>query len=168
MPTLKQVAIIAGDGRCRAVVGLTSIDPNLFVLRNGSSRPKIQVYDLKSFKKQQQIRLIGLSDNTSHSGLTSCVTNNCLYVSDFYQDAVYKVELSANNQISKWNVGNCPSGLSINTACNLIVACFGDRKIQEYNTTSGSLVREISLKLNIRWWLLCQTMSSCYRGTQYN
>jgi 6-phosphogluconolactonase (cycloisomerase 2 family) len=42
----------------------------------------------------------------------------------------------------------CPCGLSINCACNLIVACYSDSKIQEYNTTSGSLVREISLKLN--------------------
>jgi hypothetical protein len=54
--------------------------------------------------------------------------------------------------VSKWSVGRGPRGLSINTACNLIVAC-GRRlsaagKIQEYNTTSGSLVREISLKSN--------------------
>jgi hypothetical protein len=42
-----------------------------------------------------------------------------------------------------------PCGLSINCACNLIVACYADKaKIQEYNTTSGSLVREISLELN--------------------
>jgi hypothetical protein len=85
------------------------------------------------------------------SGLTSCVTNNCLYVSDFNQHTVYKVELSANNKVSKWSVGRGPQGLSINTACNLIVACDGwsaAGKIQEYNTTSGSLVREISLKSN--------------------
>jgi hypothetical protein len=68
------------------------------------------------------------------------------------QHTVYKVELSANNKVSKWSVGSGPRGLSINTACNLIVACGGDwsaaGKIQEYNTTSGSLVREISLKSN--------------------
>jgi hypothetical protein len=118
----------------------------LFVLRYPSQQ-QIQVYDLKSFKQQQTIQLIDLSDDTSHSGLTSCVTNNCLYVSDYDKNTVYKVNLSSNNQIIKWNVGRGPGGLSINCACNLIVACW-DYKIQEYNTTSGSLVREISLKLN--------------------
>jgi DNA-binding beta-propeller fold protein YncE len=106
---------------------------------------------LKSLKERQSIKLIGLSDDTSRSGLTSCVTNSRLYVSDWDRDAVYKVELSgisANNEVSKWNVGRGPCGLSINTACYLIVACSVDRKIQEYNTTSGSLVREVSLDLN--------------------
>jgi 6-phosphogluconolactonase (cycloisomerase 2 family) len=49
-------------------------------------------------------------------------------------------------------VGECPRSLSINSECNLIVACGVVRvcqagKIQEYNTTSGLLVREISLEL---------------------
>jgi DNA-binding beta-propeller fold protein YncE len=131
----------------RPVVGVTSIDPHLFVLRDPSQQ-EIQVYDLKSFKQQQTIQLIDLSDDTQDCGLTSCVTNNCLYVSDTYKDTVYKVNLSSNNQIIKWNVGSRPCGLSINCACNLIVACYDDNKIQEYNTTSGSLVREISLELN--------------------
>jgi hypothetical protein len=128
---------------------VTSIDSRLFVLRN-KSRQQIQVYDTKSFKQQQIIQVDGLSDDTSISGLTSCVTNNCLYTSDHYQHTVYKVELSANYKVSKWNVASGPGGLSINTACNLIVACYGCPaigKIQEY-TTSGSLVREISLQSN--------------------
>jgi hypothetical protein len=48
----------------RPVVGVTSIDPHLFVLRHPSQQ-QIQVYDLKSFKQQQTIQLIGLSDDTS-------------------------------------------------------------------------------------------------------
>jgi DNA-binding beta-propeller fold protein YncE len=150
---LKQVAIIADDRR--KVVGVTSIDPHLFVLR-APSQQKIQVYDLKSFKQQQTIQLIDLSDDTSYNGLTSCVTNNCLYVSDYYNNTVYKVDLKSSdneNKVIKWNVGERPRGLSINSECNLIVACGavsyrGEAgKIQEYNTTSGSLVREISLEL---------------------
>jgi hypothetical protein len=64
-------------------------------------------------------------------------------------NTVYKVDLKSSdnkNKIIKWNVGECPRGLSVNSACNLIVAC-ACYKIQEYNTTSGSLVREISLEL---------------------
>ena len=68
-------------------------------------------------------------------------------VSDYYDDTVYKVQLTVDNKISKWSVGGGPRGLSINTACNLLVACYDDKKIQEY-TTSGSLVREICLKSN--------------------
>ena len=60
---------------------------------------------------------------------------------------VYKVQLTVDNKISKWSVGGGPRGLSINTACNLLVACYNDKKIQEY-TTSGSLVREICPKSN--------------------
>jgi hypothetical protein len=118
---MKQVATIADDRR--QVVGLTSIHPHLFVLRHRSQQ-QLQVYDLKSFKLQKAIQIIGLSDRTSESGLTSCVTSNCLYVSDTYQGTVYKVELSANNKISEWSVGERPCGLSTNTAGNLIVACY--------------------------------------------
>jgi 6-phosphogluconolactonase (cycloisomerase 2 family) len=39
-------------------------------------------------------------------------------------------------------------GLSINSACNLLVACYSDQKIAEYETRSGSLVREIRLQSN--------------------
>jgi DNA-binding beta-propeller fold protein YncE len=127
-----------------AVVGVTSIDSCLFVLRN-KSRQQVRVYDTKSCKRRQIIKVSGLSDDTTESGLTACVTNNCIYVSDCDQDTVYKVELSAEYKVSKWRVDSGPRGLSINTACNLIVACWWASKIQEYNT-NGLLVREISLK----------------------
>jgi hypothetical protein len=127
---------------------VTSIGSRLFVLRH-KSRQQIQVYDTESFKQQHVIQVRGLSDDTEYNGLTSCVTNNCLYVSDWSQQVVYKVELSAN-KVSKWDVDRWPRGLSINTARNLMVACYwpASGKIQEYNTTSRSLVREISLMSN--------------------
>lgn len=62
-------------------------------------------------------------------------------------DTVYKVELSGNNHVFSWRVDSSPHGLSVSTACNLLVACFGAYKIQEY-TVSGSLIREILLKSN--------------------
>jgi hypothetical protein len=49
--------------------------------------------------------------------------------------------------VFSWRVDRWPLGLSINTACNLLVACPGANKIVEY-TTNGSLVREICLKSN--------------------
>ena len=137
--------VISADGD-RDVVGVTSVDDRLFVLRSPSQQ-SIEVYDLKTFTLQQQtLKVNGLSNN-SWNGLTSCVVNKCLYVSDHKNATVYKVQLTVDNKISKWSVGGGPRGLSINTACNLLVACYKDKKIQEY-TTSGSLVREICLKSN--------------------
>jgi hypothetical protein len=123
---------------------VTSIDSRLFVLRKPTQQ-QIQVYDTKTFKQLRALQIEDLSDNTPGSGLTSCVTNNCVYVSDYEENIVYKVELSGKNQVFSWCVDRKPSGLSINTACNLLVAC--SNKIFEY-ATNGILVRRICLKLN--------------------
>jgi sugar lactone lactonase YvrE len=76
-----------------------------------------------------------------HNGLTSCVTNNCLYVSDYDKNTVYKVDLKSSdnkNKVIKWKVGECPRGLSINSECNLIVACGAVRgvKLVRYKNTT--------------------------------
>ena len=143
-PTLKHV--IHSDGR--SVVGLTSLNNQLFVLR-WPSQQEIEVYDTSTFTFQRTLRVPGLSDKYLNS-LTSCVTNNCLYVADHGNYTVYKVELGANNYINKisvWQVGNGPCGLSVNTACNVLVTYYLDNKIQEY-TTRGELVHEIKLQSN--------------------
>ena len=82
----------------RQFVEVTAIDSRLFVLRNPSQQ-QIQVYDTKKFKLQGALQVKDLSDDTSLSGLTSCVTNNCVYVSETVKKTVYKVELSGNNQV---------------------------------------------------------------------
>ena len=46
--------------------------------------------------------------------------------------------------MKKWSVASGPAGLSVNKKHNVVVACFGAHKIQEY-TTHGALLREISL-----------------------
>jgi DNA-binding beta-propeller fold protein YncE len=144
-PTLRHV-IGAADGGSGSVVGVNSVDDRLFVLR-WPSKERIEVYELKTFTLQQTLQVTGLSDNVNN-GLTACVMNKCLYVSDCKNAAAYKVELRVDNKISKWSVGGGPMGLSINSACNLLVACFSDKKIAEYETRSGSLVREIRLASN--------------------
>ena len=75
MPTLTQVI---SDDR-RPVVDVTSIDSRLFVLRSPSQQ-QIQVYDTKKFTQQRALQVKDLSDDTECSGLTSCVTNDCVYV----------------------------------------------------------------------------------------
>jgi DNA-binding beta-propeller fold protein YncE len=151
-PTLKHV--ISDDDDRRPVVGMTSIHNRLFVLRHPSEQ-RIQVYDAKSFEQQQSLQLNGIREDTEESGLTSCVTNSCLYFCDSDQDTVYKVVLSENNTLFSWRTGRGPSGLSVNITCNLIVACYEAHRIQEYNTTNGSLVREICLESkDVMFWPL--------------
>ena len=117
------IQVISDDDR-RPVVDVTSIDSRLFVLRYPSQQ-QIQVYDTKKFKQQRALQVKYLSDDTTKNGLISCVTNNCVYVSDTDKNTVYKVKLSGNNQVFSWRVDGDPHGLSINTACNLLVACCG-------------------------------------------
>jgi hypothetical protein len=138
MPTLTHV--FSDDDRL--VIDVTLIDSRLFVLRRPTHQ-QIQVYDTDKFKQEQALQVKHLSDDTSVNGLTSCVTNNCVYVSDTGKSTICKVKLSGNNQVFSWRVARWPRGLSINAACNLIVACANN--IMEY-TTSGTLVREICLK----------------------
>jgi hypothetical protein len=139
-PTLRHVI-----GGSDAVIGVTSVDDRLFVLR-WPSKERIEVYELKTFTLQQTLQVTGLSDGYGKNGLTACVMNKCLYVSDWSNAGVYKVELRVDNKICKWSVGDGPMGLSINSACNLLVACYSDDKIEEYETRSGSLVRKIRLQ----------------------
>jgi DNA-binding beta-propeller fold protein YncE len=123
---------------------VTSVGSRLFVLRSPSQQ-QIQVYDTKKFKLQRALQVKHLSDDTSDCGLTSCVASNCVYVSDYWKNAIYKVDLYNNIQVFSWHVDGGPHGLSVNTECNLLVACRDAKKILEY-TTNGSLVREIFLK----------------------
>jgi DNA-binding beta-propeller fold protein YncE len=130
----------------RRIVGLTSVDSRrLFVLYQPSEQ-QIKVYNTTAFKLQQTLNVVGLIDDW-RNGLTSCVVNNCLYVSDHWNSTVNRIELTRRNEVSKWRVdGSYPTGLSINAACNLLVTFEGDKKLLEY-TPSGSLVREIRLQM---------------------
>jgi hypothetical protein len=132
----------------RSVVSLTSIHGLLFVLRSPSEQ-RIQVYDVNSFGLQGfDVPVKGLSDAATRSALTSCVANNCLYVSDWDKDAVHKVDLTMGNKVSAWQVASGPTGLSVNAACNLLVTCSAVDTLQEY-TSNGSLIREIRLQSNV-------------------
>ena len=165
MPQLTHVVQV--NDRRRHVVGLTSVDSRrLFVLREPSEQ-QIEVYDTTTFKLQQTLNVVGLSDDWFNQ-LTSCVINNCLYVSDYDNATVYKIELTGHNEVSKWRVDDSgPIGLSINAACNLLVTCEGDGKLLEY-TPSGSLIREIRLQLTTRPWHAIQLTSDQFVVCTWN
>jgi len=78
-------------------------------------------------------------------GLAACSSNNCLYASDWLNDRIHRVDLSDSSALKQWSVASRPAGLSVNKEHNVVVACCGTHKLQEY-TTHGTLVREISLQ----------------------
>jgi hypothetical protein len=142
MPQLTQVVRL-NDDKGRGVLALTSVDSRRLFVLHAPSEQHIDVYETTTLELQQRLKVAGLG--YIRSDLTSCVVNNCLYVSDFYTAMIFKVELTGDNQVLKWRVegGSKPTGLSTNTACNLLVSCYN--KLLEY-TSSGSLVREIVLE----------------------
>jgi hypothetical protein len=126
------------------VAAVTSLDSRLFVLFYPNEE-KITVYDATKFTVQKQLTVAGLGHST-YNGLVPCVANDCLYVSDYEKNAVHRVALSGDNEVLTWSVpGGKPRGLSLSNVQNLIVACYGDSKIREYET-DGNPVREIDLR----------------------
>jgi DNA-binding beta-propeller fold protein YncE len=132
-----------GEGRHRAVVGVTSVDDqNLFILHNPSEQ-QIGVYDAKTFKLRQNLNVFNLSDHCNN-GLTSCTENMRVYVNEFGKNKIRSLELTDDRKSRVWEVGRGPRGLSVNAAAHLLVSCSGEDKLQEYSP-NGMLLIEISL-----------------------
>jgi len=138
-PTLTHVIPSLGRG---GVCAVTSLGDDVFLVRDNS--PLVEVYDVVTLTFQRYITV----DRIGYPrGLVACRNNNCLYASDFNSN-IHRVELSGSNAVKEWHVGVQPTGLSVNIAHNLVVACYEANKLQEY-TTHGSFVREICLQSGV-------------------
>jgi len=152
--------VIQGRGRVTAV---TSLDDDVFVVRDNSQQ--VEVYDAVTFALQRHIIVHGLGSYTP--GMTACARNKCLYLSNYDNRSVHRVELSGSNAVKKWSVTGGPRGLSVNIAHNLVVACHEANKLQEY-TTHGSLVREICLQAGMKFpWHAIQLSTGDYVVSQW-
>jgi len=120
---------------------MTSLGDDVFVLRLRGSQ--VEVYDARTFALQRHIKIPGL-DSPSY-GLAASIRYNCLYASDCDNSRIHRVDLSDSSAVKQWSVARGPVGLSVNKEHNVVVACGGADKLQEY-TTHGTLVREISLQ----------------------
>jgi len=114
---------------------------DVFVLRERGLQ--VEVYDARTFALQRHIRIPGLG--LPSYGLAASIHYDCLYASDWHSDRIHRVDLSDSSAVKQWSVANGPRGLSVNKEHNVVVACGGAHKLQEY-TTHGTLVREISLQ----------------------
>jgi len=158
-PTLTHVIPSqGGDG----VTAVTSLGDDVFVARYDSQQ--VEVYDAVTLTLQRRLTVPGLGEWPS--GLAACPNNNCLYASDWHNISVHRVELSGSNAVKKWSVASHPAGLSVNSEHNLIVACSGADKLQEY-TTHGSLVGEICLQAGVtKLWHAIQLSTGDYVVSQ--
>ena len=159
VPTLTHV--IPSQSR-NSVYAVTSLDDDVFVVSYMSQQ--VEVYDAVTFTLQHHIAVQGLGRVTC--GMTACGRNKCLYLSNYNNVNVHRVELSGSNAVKKWSVASNPRGLSVNIAHNLVVACAKANKLQEY-TTHGSLVREICLQAGvIKPWHAIQLSTGDYVVSQ--
>lgn len=132
-PTLTE-AISVGSH----VFGITVLGTNIFIIRSSST--DVGVYDSTTFKLLNNLPV----QASDPRGLVSCPRYNCLYVSSVGNNnfLIQRVELAAGNAIMRWKTDRNPHGLSINSICNVLVACNGANKLQEFSTF-GILIREI-------------------------
>jgi len=150
------------EGRGR-VAGLTMLQGRIFVVRSDPSRQLVTEYDHQvSLTAVRDITVTGMDDSVL--SMTSCVTNQCLYVGDDNWN-VFKISINTSS-IKSWKVGDWPLGLSVTRDCNVLVTCYWSSVIYEY-TTDGSLIRKISLDEShvsepthtVEWtdgqWLVC-------------
>ena len=121
------------------VCAVTSLDDHVYVVRNNKN--EVEVYDEVTLTLQRRLPVSGIS--YSASGIAACSRSKCLYLSDWNNPSIHRVDL-ATEAVKKWPVAKKPEGLSVNRDYNLLVACMTDNKLQEY-TTDGRLVREICL-----------------------
>ena len=123
---------------------MASLDETVFVLCRGSEH--VGVYDRSTFRRRSRLRVPTLGPCSY--GIAACGTSRCLYVSDWCNDVVHRVNLYGDGAAvpAKWSTGKQPKALSVNGAGNVFVVCrSGPDTLNEYSPV-GSLVRTIQLE----------------------
>jgi len=128
------------------VVGVTSIDDELFVLLERDVN-QVAVYSINDNRQLSHLTVPEYRPRYySDISSTSCIPY-CLYMSDFGNRCIRRYDL-ASSATSKWPVRGFPCGLSITPSGNLLVA-FRDGKLEEMRSDGGECVREVALQSDI-------------------
>jgi len=125
------------------VCAVASLGDDVFVACNNSQQ--IEVYNATTFALQRNLTVSGIGNFAG--GLAACAHHDSVYASG-RNNKVHRVKLSGRNARKNWTVAKNPQGLSVNNAHNVVVACHGEHKLQEY-TTRGTLLREINLQAGV-------------------
>ena len=122
------------------VMGVTSLDNHLYVLRDNKSSEQVEVYDVNSYHFQRCLTVPGLRDAND---IVACAHNRCAYISNSSHKSVHKIALSGDTT-TQWPVNDKPNGLSLSLTHGVLVTCFDVRKIKEFST-DGQLLHEVVL-----------------------
>ena len=123
------------------VGAVTSLGDEIYVARLNNNQ-SIEVYDATTFEPRSCLIVPGRGYCVW--GLVACGRYKCLYVSDWGNDKVHRVELVDVKAVLKWSVASKPAGLSLINQHNLLVVSQGESKLQQF-TTHGMLLRTIPL-----------------------
>ena len=130
------------------VLGMTSVDDELFFLLNYEVYKQVAVYSIDDYQLLRHVRVPGYKP-ANDSDMTSSTQHKCLYMSDPDEKCVRRYGL-ASGATSKWPVPSKPRGLSITPNGNLLVTCWGaSDKLVELSAFTGQCVREIALGSDI-------------------
>jgi len=76
--------------------------------------------------------------------MTSCGHNRCLYVSDYINDCVHRVDVDQGT-VTQWPVSDGPCGMAVSaTTHNVLVTCHDVSTVKEF-TPHGDPVRTVTL-----------------------
>jgi len=139
-PTL--VATLTGS---QSVYTTALLNNQLFLTRDYNGQ--VLVYDKTSMQLLRTITFSGFSAQLY--GLVTSAIDNYLYVGDFRNAKVHRVDLSVTSTVSvvTWSVPGQPCGLSM-TSENTVLVATNNKTIEE-RTPSGSLVRSITMRSSV-------------------
>jgi len=146
----------------KRVVGVTLLAGELYLLR-WKERDQVEVYDVITYRLQRRLTV---PDAGYFTDMTSCEHNRCMYIGDYVDDYVHRLDVQG--AVTRWDVNDTPAGLSVNASHNVLVTCPLIRKIKEFSS-HGDLLRELTLPDDvITPWHAIQTRSGqfivCHGG----
>jgi len=126
------------------VLGVTSLDNHLYVLRGSKSSQQIEVYDIDSYRL---LRCLTVPDLGVAADIVACKHHRCGYISDRSHDSIHRVALS-DATVTHWPVNDKFLFLSVTYTHNVLVSCPVVRKIKEFST-DGQLLHVLTLPQDV-------------------
>jgi len=126
-----------------AVLGVTSLGEEIYLLRPKCERDQVEVYDVISYRL---LHCLTVPCARGFADITSCDLFLCLYISDHVDDCIHVLDMQGN--YTKWPVNDEPWSMSVNSVHNLVVTCRKVRRIKEFSP-SGDFLRDITFPHDI-------------------
>ena len=148
--------------RGESVVGVTSLDNRLYVLRLKETSDKIEVYDIDTFHIQHRLTVRRLG---RPGDIVACGHNRCAYISDNTYQCILKLALP-DATVTHWPVNDLPTGLSLTVTHGVLVTCTVVRKIKEFST-DGQLLHQLTLPEDVASLIGRSPLLAREHGTVY-